>query len=186
MSRPNDAEVAPVQCRNLVFVESFCGSYDRCIHAAEREIAVGAYELGNSKPVLGGDGVGDEVAGREVTEEADLRLDSEPGPQEVHHLGDDELGDQERSGVCFEQLEALVVVVVISVDVGIERSGVDDERYWETSLRRISSMRIETLADPLRPAPAASSFRLPRFAPRCASMASRVRSEIVTPRRSAS
>lgn len=99
MSWPNDAEVAAVQRRNLVFAESFCGSYDRCIHAAERQVAVGAYELSNSKPVLGGDGVGDEAASREVTEEADLRLDSEAGPQEVHHLSDDELRDQERSGV---------------------------------------------------------------------------------------
>lgn len=186
MSGPNDVEMAPIQRRKLVFVESFCRSYDRCIHAAEREITVGAYELGNSKPVLRGDGVSDEAAGRDVTEKADLRLDSESGPEEVHHLRDDELGDQERPGVCFKQLEALVMVVVISVDVRIQRSGVDDEGYRETSLRRISSIRTETLPDPLRPAPAASRFRLPRFAPRCVSMASRVRSEIVTPRRSAS
>lgn len=186
MSRANDVEVAPVQRRDLVLVESFRGSYDRCIHTAEREIAVDAHKLGDPKPVLGGDRVRDQAAGREVAEEPNLRLNAESGPQEVHHFGDDELGDQKRTGVSFEQFEALVMVVVVSVDVGIERAGVDDERYRETSMRRISSMRAETSPDPLRPTPAASSLRLPRLDPRWASMASRVRSEIVTPRRSAS
>lgn len=68
--------------------------------------------------------------------------------------------------MSFEQLETLVVVVVIRVDVGIERTGVDDQSYRETSMRRISSMRAETFPDPLRPDPAASSLRLPRLDPR--------------------
>jgi hypothetical protein len=47
----------------------------------------------------------------------------------------------------FEQFEALGVVVVVCVDVGVERAGVDEEGYRETSSRRISSMRTETSCD---------------------------------------
>lgn len=80
MSRTNDVEVSPVQRRDLVHVESFRGSYDRCIHAAEPKIAVHADEFGNPKPVLGGDRVRDEAPRREVAEKANLRLNSESGP----------------------------------------------------------------------------------------------------------
>lgn len=105
------------------------------------------------------------AAGSEVAEKANLRLNTESGRQEVHHLRDDELGDQKGPGVSLEQLETLVVVVVVRVDVGKERTGVNDQRYRETSMRRISSMRAETSPDPLRPAPAASSVRFPRLDP---------------------
>ena len=88
--------------------------------------------------------------------------------------------------MAFEKLEALRVVLVIGVDVGVERTRVDDKGYLDTSERKISSMRTEMSCEPLRPALAASSFRLPFAVPRWASMASRVRSEIVMPRRSAS
>jgi hypothetical protein len=88
--------------------------------------------------------------------------------------------------MALEQLEAFLVVRVIGVDVGIEGARVDDEGYRDTSARRISSIRTEMSCEPLRPALAASSLRLPFAAPRWASTASRVRSEIVMPRRSAS
>lgn len=120
MRGTDDAEVAAVQRRNLVFVESFSRNDDRRIHGAERKIAVGAHQFGDSKPVLGGDGVSEEASGRDVTEETDLRLGSKPGPEEVHHFCDDQLRDQKRSGVGFKQFEALAVVVVISIDVGVE------------------------------------------------------------------
>jgi hypothetical protein len=68
--------------------------------------------------------------------------------------------------VGFEQFEALGVVVVVFVDVGVERAGVDEESYRETSSRRISSMRTETSCEPLLPAAEAINFRRPDPVPR--------------------
>ena len=58
----------------------------------------------------------------------------------------------------LEQFEALGVVVVVCVDVGVERAGVDEEGYRATSSRRISSMRTETSCEPLLPAAEAINF----------------------------
>jgi hypothetical protein len=66
----------------------------------------------------------------------------------------------------LEQFEALGVVVVVCVDVGVERAGVDEEGYGETSSRRISSMRTETSCEPLLPAAEAINFRRPDPPPR--------------------
>jgi len=182
----DDGEVTAVQRRNLVDLQAF-GSRDHgSVDAAEREVAVGAHELGDPQPFVGGDRFGDEVARGEVAKEPDFCVRAESRTEEVDDLGDDELGNEQRAGVSLEELEAFVVVVVVRVDVRVERPSVDDECYRTTSARRISSIRTETSPTPLRPAPAASSARRPRRRPRWASIASRVRSEIVMPRRSAS
>ena len=44
----------------------------------------------------------------------------------------------------LEQFEAIGVVVVVRIDVGVERPGVDEQGYRATSSRRISSIRTET------------------------------------------
>jgi hypothetical protein len=44
----------------------------------------------------------------------------------------------------FEQFEALGVVVVVGIDVGVQRAGVDEEGYRLASSRRICSIRTET------------------------------------------
>ena len=66
----------------------------------------------------------------------------------------------------LEQFEALGVVVVVCVDVGVERAGVDEKSYRETSSWRISSMRTETSCEPLLPAAEAINFRRPDPPPR--------------------
>ena len=54
-----------------------------------------------------------------------------------------------------QELKRLAVVAVVGIDVGVERSGVDQGGYLATSAARISSMRSEMSSRPLRPAPAA-------------------------------
>ncbi|MGH3328514.1 MAG: hypothetical protein ACRDPT_12085 [Streptomycetales bacterium] len=98
------------------------------------------------------------------------------------HLGDDQCRD-EGPGMRLQQRNAGTVVAVVGVDVGVERPGVDDDGYGVTSVRKISSMRSDTSVRPLRPAAAAPRRRGP---PRCASIASRVSSEMVRSRRAAS
>ena len=60
------------------------------------------------------------------------------------------------------------MVLVISVDVGVQGTGVDEQRYRFTSARMISSIRSEISEWPLCPAPAAIRRRLLFRPPRCA------------------
>lgn len=107
-------------------------------------------------------GFGDEISGGEVTEEADLGVRAEPRPEQVDDLGDDEDWDDEWTRVRLEDFEALLVVPVVTVYVGIERPRVDDEGDQATSARRIFSICSDTSETPLAPAPAASRRRRPR------------------------
>lgn len=59
--------------------------------------------------------------------------------------------------MCQEEIKGLVMVPVVGVDVGVERPGVDQDRYLATSAARISSIRSEMSSRPLRPAAAARS-----------------------------
>ena len=88
--------------------------------------------------------------------------------------------------MLLEKLKAFGMVAVVCVDVGVQRPGVDQERYGRTSARRISSIRSEVSDRPLAPAAAAISWRRPRWEPKCSSIASLVTSETVVARRSAS
>jgi hypothetical protein len=88
--------------------------------------------------------------------------------------------------MSLQELKTCRVMGVVEIDVGVERTSVDDQSDAGTSAARISSIRSETSERPLLPAPAAKSRRLVPPPPRCASMAWRVNSETVVPRRSAS
>ena len=80
-----------------------------------------------------------------------------------------------------------IVVGIVGVDVGVQGSCIDDNRrYSPTSADRISSMRSEISWRPLRPAAAAFRCRRPPGTPKYASSASRLTSEIVIFRNSAS
>ena len=58
-----------------------------------------------------------------------------------------------------KKIKGTAVMSVVGVDIGVERSGVDQDRYWVTSTARSSSIRSEMSSRPLRPAPAARSWR---------------------------
>lgn len=90
----DDREVPAVEGGDLVEVQAFRGSDDRGIDAAEWEVAVGADELCDPQPLVGGHRFGSEVASSEVAEKADLGVSAEPGAEQVDDLGDDELGDE--------------------------------------------------------------------------------------------
>lgn len=185
MARADDIEVAAVERRHFGDVEPLGGGDHRGIDGAERQVAVLGDELGDADRVAGVQRLDREGAGGEITEEANLRLPAEPGADQVDDLGDDERGEDERTWVGFEQLQAGGVVGVVGINVGVEGASVEDQRDGAISEARISSIRSETSLWPLRPAAAALSCRRPP-APRCCSSAVRVTSAIVTPRRSAS
>ena len=62
-----------------------------------------------------------------------------------------------------QEIKTGSVVPVIGIDVGVERTGINNEGYGVTSLARISSTRSEMSLCPLRPAAAAPRvLRAPR------------------------
>lgn len=161
-------------------------SYHRRVGSSEGKVAIRSDKLCNSQPVTRNDWFGDEIALCKVCEESDLGFDPQAGTQQVRHFRNDERRHEQRTGMCFEKFETFLVMTVVSIDVGEERPGIDDQRDEPNSAARISSMRSEMSERPLDPAPAARRRLRPAVRPRCASMASLVISEIVVPRRCAS
>jgi hypothetical protein len=162
VTRPDDAEVAAVDGRELGEAEPLRGGDDRRVDRAEREVAVAGDELGNAQPVGGEHGLDRECARGKVAEEADLWLDAEACAEEERDLSDDERGNDQRTWMRLEKLEGRSVVGVVRVDVGVEGTRVDDDPgYRLTSAARISSIRADTSLTPLWPALAAPSRRRP-------------------------
>lgn len=125
MVRSYGAEVPSVQRGHLADLQPFgCGD-DGGIYRAEREVAKTSGQLGDAQPVTGDDGLRVQRAGREVAQEPDLRLDTEARRDEVGNLAHDEDRDEQRPRVALEQFEALGVVAVVSVDVGVKGTGID-------------------------------------------------------------
>jgi hypothetical protein len=160
--RSNDREVSAVESGDLCDAESFGGGDDRGVDGAEWKVAVMSDEFGDAQPVRRRDRVGDQVARREVAEESDLGFGAELCAEQVRDLGDDECRHDVWAGMRLEQFEAGGVVTVIAIDVGVQRSGVNDQGDVLASSARISSMRSEMPSWPLAPAPAASKRRCAR------------------------
>ena len=139
----NHREMAAIEGRDFPHVEPLGGRHDRGVHGAQRKVSVGGDKLGDPEPVGRRDGLGYEVARGEVADEPHLGVDADARAEEVRHLGDDELRDDEGAGVRLEKVEALGVVAVVEVDVGVQRTSVDDQRDAGTSAARISSIRSE-------------------------------------------
>lgn len=181
MGGTHHGEVTHVDGGDLGDPKPFGGSDHRGVDRSERKVVVPRDELGDALDVGGVKRLQGEIAVRQVAQEADLRLPTEPRADQMRDLGDDEHRYDQRSGVSLEQLETAVVMGIVRVDVRVERAGVDDQRDPALSALMISSMRSEMSLRPLCPAARARSRRRPD--PRCSSSASRVTSAIVTPRR---
>lgn len=186
MSGPHDAEVPPVDRRDLGLAEAFGRRDDRGVDRSQRKIVVLRHQFNHAERVGRMDRLEHESTLCEVTEEARFGLPAQTRAQEIGDFRHDERWDDQWAGVRLQQLKARRVVRVVRVDVCVQRAGVDDQRDDADSARMISSTRSEMSLRPLRPAAAAPSRRRGLLVPRCASSAVRVISAIVVPRRCAS
>lgn len=184
MCRPYDSEVTPVQRRDRIDPESLSRRHNRGIHRAEGQVAILGDEFGDADPIAGKDRIGGEVSCCEISEESDLGIGSDPLFDEIGDLGDHELGNDQRPRVRKQERETRVVIAVILINVGVERTRVDEKGYRRASRRKIASIFRAVSRCPLLPALAARSRRRPP--PRWDSIASRVTSDTVEPRRAAS
>ncbi len=181
-------EMASIRGGDVCQVPAFgCGDY-RGVSSSQWQVSVFRDEFGDAEPIRRVDGLDHEQTLGQVSEEAHLGFGSESAGDEVCGFGDDEGRDDEGAAVCLEQFEAGFVVCIVGVDVGVQRSGVDDQGAYRSHSRlRISSIRADTSERPLRPAAAAPNRRrAPVGAQRYWVIASRVSSATVIPRRAAS
>jgi hypothetical protein len=182
MGWPDDREMPSIESGDRASVESLTSRDDRCIDGAERQVPVRRLQLRDPKPIGRPDWLGQQVASRKIAEEANFGLGPDSCPEQVRDLRDDQDWDQDRPWMVQEKSAAADVLDIVSVVGRVERSDVSDQRPASSDLR-ISSIRWETSLRPLRPA--APNLRLPPST-RCVSMACRVSSDTVMPRRSAS
>ena len=161
MVRADDTEMPTVERRQGAHAEALCQRDDGCVNCPQWEIAVLPYELGDSEPITGRHRLDRQRPTRQVAEEADLGFGPESCREQVRDFGDGQNGNEERPGMRLEECPASRMVTIVSVNVGVERAGVDESAYRRTSAARISSTRSETSSSPLRPNPAARSRRRP-------------------------
>ncbi len=157
MSWSHDAEVAAIESGNGPEVEALGGGHHGGVDRAERQVSVLRHEFGDPQPVGGLDGQRCQRPAGQVAKEPDLGRRSQACGEQVRDLGDDQLRHEQRVRVALQQAQRVGVMSVVSVDVGVERAGIDQQTGQESSSRRISSIRWETSWRPLRPAAAASS-----------------------------
>ena len=155
MLRPHDGKVASVQGRNRLDVHALSCGDQRCIDRPKGQIAISRHELGDAKPVIDPNRLGNESAGSKVADESDFRTHTKSCCDEIGDFSDDQLWHEERPGVRGEQLEADLVIDVVPVDVCVKRARIYEERDPPSSTRKICSIFRATSRCPLRPAFAA-------------------------------
>jgi hypothetical protein len=140
--------------------EALGRSHDRGVDRSQGQVAVLPDELADSQPIAGAHRLYREGAAGDIAEKPDFRLRTDASRQQIRDLGDRQDRDDERARMRLEQPTTGVVMAVVGIDVSVERSRVDEERYRPASLAKISSIRTEMSSRPLAPAPAAANFRL--------------------------
>ncbi len=85
---------------------------------------------------------------------ANFRISAEPLSHQIGHLRDDQRRNDQRTRMRLKQFKARLVMAIIAIDIGVQRTGVDDQGDDPTSPARISSIRSEMSDRPLAPAPA--------------------------------
>ncbi len=184
------AEMPPIRRSNDVSLTSLGAGDHRCVHRTKWEVSVPSNQVRHTEPIGGVNRLDIECAGSKIAEKANFSLSAETGTDQINRFGYHQCRYNKDTGVRRQQDLADVVKRIVSIDVGIQRAGIDDYHSLGASdlspthsVERISSIRAETSARPLAPAPAAKSFRDP---PKCSSNACLVTAEMVTPRRAAS
>src|SRR5690242_13495997 len=129
VARAHHSKVATVECRHFARAEALsCGDH-RCVDGAKRKLVIARDQLRNAQDVRGLDRLQAHLAGSKVTEKSGLSLPAETTCDQVSDLCDDERGNDQRAGMSLQQLEARLVMSIVAVHVGVERPGVNDERY---------------------------------------------------------
>lgn len=85
-------------------------------------------ELDDSHEVTGVNWLKREVAQRKVAEESGFCLPSQAACDQIGNLGQNQRWHDQRTRVGLQQLKTCRVIRVVPVDVGVQRTGVNDQR----------------------------------------------------------
>ena len=151
MGRFDDREVPAIECGDRASPEPLACRDDRSVDRAKRKVSVGCHQLRDSKPIGWANLLGNQLARRQVAQEAHLGRGSDPGPEQIRDLRDNEYRDQDRTWMVLKEAPAAAVLDIVGVVCRVERSRVGDQWAVDSDLR-ISSIRCETSLRPLRPA----------------------------------
>ena len=121
----------PVKGCDLSLAKPLRQGDGRSVDRSEGHLAVGPYELSDSRPIACGHGLNDEESDGDITNEASLGFGAEPRSDEIGNLSNDEGRNKQWTRVTFEQLSASCVVAVIGMEGRIERPGIDDQNNPE-------------------------------------------------------
>lgn len=119
MSRANDAEMTSIQCCDRNGSQALGRDDHRRIDRPERQISILSHELGDAEPVARWNRIGSEVAGSKITQESHLRVRSHPVLEQVRHLSDHQLRDNQRPWVRKQQTQARFVIPIVLVYVRV-------------------------------------------------------------------
>jgi hypothetical protein len=120
-----DGEVASIEGGHVPDRQAFCGGDHGGINCSERQVAIDLDQFGDTEPVRRSDVLGDQVARGEVPEEADFSVVPKSSAEQVDHLGHYEDGHEQRPRMGLEQFEAVRVVIVVCVYVGVQGASID-------------------------------------------------------------
>jgi len=94
--------MSSVQCGDLGDAKPLRRGDDRRVNCSEREVSVPPYQLGDARPVERQYRLDEVAAAGDVRQKSHLDRGSEPGPDEVSDVSDDELRDDERAGMPLD------------------------------------------------------------------------------------
>src|SRR6202035_40783 len=138
-----------VERRDLHDLEALGGGDDRGVDGPKWQVVVAGDELRHPQQIGRVHGLEREAARCKVAKEAHLGLPAETRGKQVDDLGDDEGRDEQWAAVALQQLPTGQMVGIVSVDVGVQRTRVDDQRDRATSAAIMSSIRSEMSVCPL-------------------------------------
>ncbi len=122
MPGSNGAEMSPVERRHLVHVQPLGHRENRSIDGSEREIGVPSYELRHPSKINTGELDQLDFPIRDRVQEPGFGCGTNARLQEVADLRENRTRHEQRTSMPFEQIQATLMVSIVLVEDGNERT----------------------------------------------------------------
>ena len=147
MSRLHDGEVPAIQGGDLACAQPLGNGYHCGVDGSESEIGVGLDEFGGTLEVDGTDVFYGELSRDEASQELGFHARPSSCREQVGHLRDHKIGDDERLADLFEPRDALAMVWIIAKSSRYQRSSVNDDDDGAQTNPSASSLSSACLAE---------------------------------------
>lgn len=135
MPRPHNAEVAPIQRRDLVNVEPLGDGHDRRIGGIQPQIAVLRYQLRHPAKI-GGDEINERVPvplqlHRGGFQQRNVSMRTDAVPQNPASLDQDGVREEKRSRQFLEEAHTAIMIEILSIRRGDQGARVQEGCHKE-------------------------------------------------------